>query len=289
MLTKNKISNKLGVGLIAVLMICCAFPFLENDDTVALTGNSEGMSLNTESEVIYVSGTPNSTTLTVSTTLSGVDVSQAVWTVKDLDDGTDCVSLSATSGSTTTVSAVAFTDGASVKTVEVVATVGANYASAVIVIYPNTTDTAQVFHFYVKIDESVLTTSRTPQAVDELDSIKAGMWVSVAKTDFEADSNNANANWNAMNAFKWYCSTHSWNCDIGSMGWINTVLGLGTYEGDNGAWIYWAQYHANGDGWVFNNTTMAYITSVGSCYIGLIFWSSPDADTMPTFPGYPKN
>lgn len=287
MLTKNKVSNKLGVGLIAVLMICCAFPFLENDDTVALTGNSEGMSLNTESEVIYVSGTPNSTTLTVSTTLSGVDVSQAVWTVKDLDDGTDCVSLSVTSGSTTTVSAVAFTDGASVKTVEVVATVGTNYASAVIVVYPNTTDTAQVFHFYVKIDESALQQiSDSPQAVAELDSIKAGMWISVAKTDFEASNTST---WNAMNAFIWYCATHNWDCHIGSTGWIDKVLGLGTYEGENDAWIYWAQYHANGNEWVFNNTTMAYITSVGSCYIGLIFWSSPDADTMPTFPSYPTN
>lgn len=51
---------------------------------------------------------------------------------------------------------------------------------------------------------------------------------------------------------------------------------------------YWAQYHLTNEGWEFNNTTLQYITDVDSAYLGLIFWGSPNANTMPTpVPDFP--
>ena len=33
--------------------------------------------------------------------------------------------------------------------------------------------------------------------------------------------------------------------------------------------------------------TVGFITTAGESYIGMIFWGSPNASSMPSFPGYP--
>ena len=32
---------------------------------------------------------------------------------------------------------------------------------------------------------------------------------------------------------------------------------------------------------------LGFITTAGESYIGMIFWGSPNASSMPSFPGYP--
>lgn len=43
-------------GLVAMLMVTCAVPFIASEDSDALIGNTTGMSLNTDSAVLYQTG-----------------------------------------------------------------------------------------------------------------------------------------------------------------------------------------------------------------------------------------
>lgn len=266
-------------------MVACVVPFATSDDSDAKVGNTADMSLNIDSYVLYIVGTPNSVDLSVLTMPSSASLSNVNWYLNDLDDGIDCVSLDVNADYSATVTAVDL-DGANVKTVEVVAELGSSHASAIIVVYPSPSTTATSFHYYVKIDQSAIPAGVSPQTTGFTDNhtisdFYNGFWIEVKQSQFNG------TDWNAMTAFQWYCNTYGWNCSA-SGGWISTILNLGTYSGDNGVWNYWAQYHAVGNSWAFNNTTMNYMTSMSDSYIGLIFWGSPDANTMPDFPGYPQ-
>lgn len=279
-------SNVILTGLVAMLMVACVVPFATSDDSDAKVGNTADMSLNIDSYVLYIVGTPNSVDLSVSTMPSSASLSNVNWYLNDLDDGIDCVSLDVNADYSATVTAVDL-DGANVKTVEVVAELGNSHASAIIVVYPSPGTTATTFHYYLKVDTSAIPSGVTPQTTFNSNcpitysQITSGVWIEVKQSSYTGSDP-----WNAMSAFQWYCDTYGISCTA-SGGWINDILNLGTYSGNNGVWYYWAQYHADNNAWAFNNTTMTYITTVDSSYIGLIFWGSPNASTMPTFPGYP--
>ena len=292
-------------GLAAILMVACMVPVSVSEDSEALIGNSPDMSLDIDSAVIYVTGTPTSVVLTIDEVPDGYSASVANWTRHNIGDGIDCVSLSPSSGSSITVSSETL-GNASVKSVEVVATIMVlnpdtmvsepHTASAIIVVYPSPSTTATTFHYYLKVDTSAIPSGVTPQTTYNsncpitYNNITNGIWIEVKQSDYTGLSP-----WNAMSAFQWYCDTYGISCHA-SGGWISDIINLSTYSGQNGVWYYWAQYHATTsvvnnetvNAWAFNNTTMSYITSVDSSYIGLIFWGSPNANTMPTFPGYPE-
>lgn len=283
---KGKVTILLS-GLVAMLMVTCAVPFMASEDSDALIGNTADMSLDTSNAVIYVSGSPTYVDLSIDTVPAGADADDATWNLNDIGDGTSCVSLSATSGGTVRVSSGSL-GTSDVKSVEVVAYLGSSHASAVIVVYPSPGTTATTFHYYLKVDTSAIPSGVTPQTTFNSNcpitysQITSGVWIEVKQSSYTGSEP-----WNAMSAFQWYCDTYGISCTA-SGGWISDILNLGTYSGNNGVWYYWAQYHADNNAWAFNNTTMSYITSVSDSYIGLIFWGSPDANTMPDFPGYPQ-
>lgn len=305
-------------GLVAILMVTCVVPFMASEDSDALVGTTPGMSLNTNSAVLYENNGTSSIQLSITQYISGDNPAAAHWYLHDIDDGTDFVDLSVSTGSSTTVSVIGLDAGVEVASVEVVASIdvvdGNNQpvidpnthqqvkhtASAVIVVYPSPTTTATAFHYYFKVDQSAVNYLLLNEDITYGDlaldppgesEIYAGFWVTVTLEDTEMNA----SDFNALSALEWYLDEEGWDNDIGNYGWINTLLGLGSYmgpaNGDGYVWYYWAQYHAVGNGdnesWEFNNTTLEFITTVGESYIGMIFWGSPDADSAPDFPGYP--
>lgn len=287
-------------------MVTCAVPFMVSKDSDALIGNTTGMSLNTNSAVLYENNGTSSIQLSITQYISGDNPAAAHWYLHDIDDGTDFVELSTpTTGSSITVSVTELDYGVEVASVEVVASIDVvdgndqpvidpnthqqvkHTASAVIVVYPSPSTTATTFHYYFKIDADAIDylindnqiTSSTldlptfPQGCDIYD----GFWVTVTKTQ----TGLSDANFNALTALQWYLNYYGWSNHFGNNGWIQDLLGLDSYPGDGGVWYYWAQYHLTNDGWEFNNTTLQYITDVDSAYIGMIFWGSPSAEYMP--------
>ena len=301
-------------GLVAVLMVTCAVPFMASEDSDALTWNSN-LNLNVTSAVIYVdaNSADHTFTFTVVDAPAGTQANDIHWHFEDLEDGLNIAHFTGldpyqTTGFSATVYANSVATGKTASSIEVVAYIDStHYASAVVVVYPSESTTTTVFHYYFKVDQTAITYLLLNEDItyDDLafdppgeSEIYAGFWVTVALEDTELDA----SDFNALSALEWYLTEEGWDNDIGSYGWINTLLGLGSYQGpdhyDNqnnyigSTWYYWAQYHATGNGtsatWVFNNTTLEFITTVEESYIGLIFWGSPDANTVPTpFPGYP--
>ena len=306
---KGKVTILLS-GLVAVLMVTCAVPFMASEDSDALTGNSN-LNLNATSAVLYVNSNSSnhSFTFTVEDAPTGTQASAIQWSLVDLEDGLAIASFSDLTAQTTqnggfsaTVYGKSVATGKTASSIEVVATIDStHYASAVVVVYPSESTTATTFHYYFQIDADAIDYliddsqieyddilfPNLPQGYDLFD----GFWVdvSLAETGLTA------AQFNALSALQWYLDENYWDNDIGYYGWINTLLGLGSYmgpaNGDGNVWYYWAQYHAVGNGdnesWEFNNTTLEFITTVGESYIGMIFWGSPDANSAPDFPGYP--
>ncbi|MDC7951032.1 hypothetical protein PAA26_02970 [Methanomassiliicoccaceae archaeon COG_1] len=284
-------------GLVAIIMVTCAFPFMASEDSDALTGNSN-LSLDKSSAVIYVTGGDNSATFSLdsSTVPSGTSASRLRWKLNDIGDGNNLVSFSPTNGNTYTTTGYQATvyskTGTGSIEVEVYIAGTTNYyASAVIVVFQSPGTPAETFHFFFQIKEDAYTHVQANNSANvnlpsgyTMAQFYTGFWVSVTKA--QADPNNNG--FTALSALQWYLTTNGWSNSFGSYGWINQLLGLGTYSGDGGVWYYWAQYHAVGNGWAFNNTTLGFITTVDQSYIGMIFWGSPDANTMPTpFPGIP--
>lgn len=287
-------------GLVAILMVTCAVPFMASEDSDALTGNSPGMALNKDSAVIYTTGTPTSVDLWIASTPTGVSSSGAVWDFNDLDDGTAFVSLTNNNDGTYTVAAGTLPQNKTVATVEVVVTITVGdttyTASAVIVVYLSASTPATSFHYYFKIDSSAIDHLIDSEQIDEdtvllptLPSgcdIYSGFWVTVTQTQ----TGLSDANFNALTALQWYFTQNGWSNHFSNYGWIEDLLGLESYPGDDGVWYYWAQYHAvsgSPDAWAFNNTTLEFITTAGESYIGMIFWGSPNSSSVPSFPGYP--
>ncbi len=275
-------------GIVTILMILCVIPVSSSEQSEALTGNSDGMSLNVDSAVIYTSGSPTSVELSLDSVPTGVDADEASWSFVKIGDGDDFVSFEdgICKGSSVVVCAGDI-GSSSVKSVEVVAQIGTLHASAVIVVYPSPSTTATTFHYYIKIDQSAIPAGVTAQSTftdgHTIQDFYNGFWIEVKQSQYTGTGS-----WNAMNAFQWYCDQHNWNCSASSSGWIDTILNLGTYQGSGSVWIYWSQFHAEGNSWVFNNTTMGYITSVSESYIGLLFRASTSATDTVTFPGYPE-
>lgn len=296
--TMNGKASILLSGLVAILMVTCAIPFMASEDSDALTGNSPGMALNKDSAVIYTTGTPTSVDLWIASTPTGVSPSGAVWTLHDLDDGTTFVSLINNNDGTYTVAAGTLPQGKTVATIEIVVTITVGdttyTASAVIVVYLSASTPATSFHYYFKIDSTaynylvsnyIIDGATLPSGYD-ISDFNTGFWVTVTKTQ----TGLSDANFNALTALQWYFTQNGWSNHFSNYGWIEDLLGLESYPGSGGVWYYWAQYHAvsgSPDDWAFNNTTLEFITTAGESYIGMIFWGSPDASTMPSFPGYP--
>ena len=309
--TMNGKASILLSGLVAILMVTCAVPFMASEDSDALIGNATGMSLNTNSAVLYENNGTSSIQLSITQYISGDNPNTANWYLHDIDDGTDFVELSTpTTGSSITVSVTELDYGVEVASVEVVASIDVvdgndqpvidpntneqvkHTASAVIVVYPSPSTSATTFHYYFKIDSnaydylvnnSVITGATLPNGYT-MSQFNTGFWIAVT----QEDTGLSDANFNALSALQWYLNYYGWSNNFSNYGWIQDLLGLDSYPGDGGVWYYWAQYHLTNDGWEFNNTTLQYITDVDSAYIGLIFWGSPDADTMPTpVPDFP--
>ncbi len=285
---------------VALLMAAALIPFGMAGDSDSLTPNSN-LELNEPTTVIYVAaGANHSTTYsvkadTIPTGFSGTDV---VWSLNDLDDG-NCVSFSDSADVFTTTGGSVTVYGKTVGSVELVAEIEDDsltesyVASVVVVVFSSPTANATEFHFFFKIDPDGYAYAQQQGASVTLPAGKTmadfnnGFWVTVKQSDVAGD-------FNALSALQWYLSTNQWSHSIGSSGWINHLLGLSTYAGSGSTYHYWAQYHAEpnsqgtGGTWAFNNTTLYYITSVDSSYIGLIFWGSPSSGVSPTFPGYPS-
>ena len=304
---KGKVTILLS-GLVAILMVTCAVPFMASEDSDALTWNSN-LNLNATSAVLYInSSTDHSFTFNVVDAPAGTQASAIHWYFVDLEDGLNIASFSDSvaqtsqdGGFSATVYAKSVATGKTASSIEVVAYIDStHYASAVVVVYPSESTTTTVFHYYFKVDQSAVNYLLLNEDItyDDLaldppgeSDIYAGFWVTVTLEDTEMDA----SDFNALSALEWYLDEEGWDNDIGSYGWINTLLGLGSYmgpaNGDGYVWYYWAQYHATGNGssatWVFNNTTLEFITTAEESYIGMIFWGSPDADSAPSFPGYP--
>lgn len=266
-------------GLIAIIMVTCALPFTASEDSDALIGNTEGMSLNADSAVLYQTGGTSSVQLSITQTLAGDVASDATWYLHDIDDGTSFVGLSDTSGASVTVSVTSLANGVNVASVEVVANIGDHHASAVIVVYPSPGTPAETFHFFFQIKEDAYTHVQANNSANAnlpsgytMAQFETGFWVSVTRA--QATDPNGTGEFTALSALQWYLNTHGWSNSFGSYGWINQLLGLGTYPGDDGVWYYWAQYHVGKDSetqedrWFFNNTTLGFITTVGESYIG---------------------
>ena len=296
--TMNGKASILLSGLVAILMVTCAIPFMASEDSDALTGNSPGTALNKDSAVIYTTGTPTSVDLWIASTPTGVSSSGAVWTLHDLDDGTTFVSLTNNNDGTYTVAAGTLPQGKTVATIEIVVTItvgNTTYtASAVIVVYLSASTPATSFHYYFKIDSTAYNYLVNNDIIDgatlpsgrTMSDFNTGFWVTVTQTQ----TGLSDANFNALTALQWYFTQNGWSNHFSNYGWIEDLLGLESYPGSGGVWYYWAQYHAvsgSPDAWAFNNTTLEFITTAGESYIGMIFWGSPDASSMPSFPGYP--
>lgn len=283
-------------GLVAILMVTCAVPFMASEDSDALTQDSN-MALNSDRAVIYVtSGSDHSFTFTAATTDG--NTGSIAWKLNDIGDGSNNVSFDDSTSTYTASGSSATVYGKVAGSIEVEAYVvgdEANHcASAVVVVYPSPSTTTSVFHFFFQIDATAIDDLIEAELLDDEPVIPTlptgcdiydGFWVTV-------DNAVANlSNFNALTALQWYLTTNGWDNHFSNYGWIEDLLGLESYPGDGGVWYYWAQYHATGNGssatWAFNNTTLEFITTAGESYIGMIFWGSPDANTMPDFPGYP--
>ena len=282
----NRTKIPVLAALVAVLLLCAASPIALEDDSDALAGNN-GMSLNNNKLILYMDLTgPNVSTGDISsytytaTMNDGTAVpDNAVWSLNDIGNGTNVVTLSNASGPNATVTA------SHTGSVEIQITCGDKYASAVIVVFSAPGAETDVFYFWIKIDADAVTDANNHSETDVIPQsiilplgfdINNGFWVKVTKAESEL------TDFNAYSALNWFCEQQAvnWDFDAQSSGWINTFLNLGTYQGNGSDWIYWSQYtwdmsnSANNNGWSFNNTTLGYLTDVEDSYVGMLFRTS---------------
>lgn len=280
-------------GLVAILMVTCAVPFMASEDSDALTQDSN-MALNSDRAIIYIAaGSDHSFTFTAETTDG--NTGSIAWKLNAIGDGSNNVSFSDTVNTYTASGSSATVYGKVKGSIEVEAYVvgdEANHcASAVVVVLDSASATTDVFYFYFKVqdDDNHVTNGYVNQYGNTtikgaLSTWNGGFWVKVTQTEvqnyFETDD------FNAKLALDYIVANNSgWAINYSTYGWINTFMGLGTYASGT-TYYYWAQYHcAAGDGsWAFNNTTLEFITTQDHAYIGMVFWGSPSASQMPTLP-----
>ena len=116
-----------------------------------------------------------------------------------------------------------------------------------------------------------------------------GFWMNVTYAEMHAaDSTFTLDQFNALTALQYLLDVEGSN-DWGlstpyGNGWIDSFLGLNYIDPMDGTYIYWAQYHAVGDHWEFNNAVLDYLDTEDCCDIGLIFCASLSASYTPPFP-----
>lgn len=292
-------------AVVALMVIFCAVPLAGSEDSDALTGNSN-ISLNAQQVVLYTeSTTQNSFNFTVNMSGCTSGATSVVWSTNAIGSPQATVSFSNVTDTSVTVTATG------VGSIEIVATADANnYASAVVAVQTSPDAAATEFNFYIKIDTTAsdYTSSLVLPSNLTLTQLNNGFWLTVTQAQVAAKMG-ANVEFNALNAFKCAVIIQNelvaamdfeegetpvyWTYSVSDYGWFNSFLGLGTYSGDNGSWIYWAQYHGIQDtagawSWAFNNYVFGELTTVEYKYIGMVFWPSPADMSVPTpFPTLP--
>lgn len=251
---KGKVTILLS-GLVAMLMVTCAVPFMASEDSDALTGNSH-LSLDHSSAIIYVSG-DNSVTFTVDLTNapSGTTANNVVWTLNTI--GTPAAQVAFDEYDDTVVTAVgqsATVYAISTGSIEVIASLNnatGYYASAVVVVKQSASASADEFNFYFQIDSSAYNyvvanclnmdgTTPNAELPDNMQMVtfNTGFWVKVTQDQTQLSDDD----FNAQSALEWYLTHNHWANDIGAYGWINSLLGLESYMGpeqDGGnIWYY---------------------------------------------------
>lgn len=281
--------------IVVAVMISAAAPFVASDDSDALV-KAQNMSLDFDSAILYVaSGDNHAFTFTASFTDDSVNVIS--WKLNDLDDGLDVVSFSDTDTVTTAVGNSVTVYGKKVGSIEVEAYVEGNESnycvSAVVLVREAPTAPATEFYFWFQIygDDALLyvTEDGIPTLCANMYTWAKGFWVKVTQSEvLEPHRLNPTTEFNAKTALEYIVEISSgWQVDFSKYGWIETFMGLGTYPYDS-AYYYWAQYHLGSDGtWEFNNSTLGFVDTQDHTYIGLIFWRSPGASTMPPSPSLP--
>lgn len=273
---------KVVAVLTALLMVSMAFAISIDDESSALVGDNV-LDFEKDSAILYLSNGSNSTTFSVKdeTIPTGYSASQITWHLNDLDDGAQLVSFNE-EGTQFTVSGVSTVAvyAKALGSIEIVAEItGTDYhASGVIVVFQSSGTQATEFNFFIKVDKNSGYTSNFVNTRTQ--NINDGFWITVK----QSETSIALSDFTAFAALQWYCQQNSWDFNASSYGWIETFLGLGTYQGNNGSWIYWAQYHLEGNQWDFNNTTLDFISTVDSSYIALVFWESASSDARPVIP-----
>ena len=294
-------SKMIMASLLAILMVVTVVPMTFSEDSDALTGDSN-ISLNAQHVSLYTdSPAQSSFVFTVDLTHSTSQSTDVTWTTNAIGTPQATVQLSATTGNSITVT------GTGAGTIEIVATVDSqNYASAVVAVQTGYAPATE-FNFYIKIDTaaSAYTSTLVVPSNVTLSDLNTGFWLTVTAQDVE-DRYGPNATFNALNAFKCAMATENetiddlgltnpvyWDYSVSDQGWSHSFLGLSSYSGNDGYWIYWAQYHGVESntgtwGWEFNNYGFYDINTEDYTYLGMIFWPSPPSTAVPTpFPAVP--
>lgn len=277
--------NTLFATAIALLMVVAFLPFGVSEESDSLTPD-QNISLSSKYFIAYSDASASDHTIRIVADLTGCSSTSTTvtWSLNDIGDGTTIVSLSSVSGTTVEIDVTGLSEGS----VEIVATVDSyNVASAVVAVFTSPGTPTDVFHFYFAFqgitgDESFMDDFTGTDA--QYASLSDGFWVEVTRQQ----TGMSQSDFNAMSALEYYATAQDWDFSA-SYAWINSMLGLGSYAGENGVWYYWAQYHVgSGDaGWEFNNYGLGYLTTQEYAYLGLIFWPSPSSGVVPDFPGLP--
>ncbi len=286
--------KKLIAIFVAVAMLSLTLPFVASEDSNALV-EAHNMSLNSDRAVLYVaSGEDHSFTFTASFTDGSSNTIS--WKLNDLDDGVNVVSFSDIDTVTTATGNSVTVYGKNVGSIEVEAYVEGNETtycvSAVVLVRAAATATATEFNFWFQVygaDAKSYAEKGISAISENLDTWIEGFWVTVTQSQvLDTERDEPTTEFNAKTALEYIVETHSeWQVKFSNYGWIDTFMGLGTYASGS-TYYYWAQYHLGSDGaWEFNNSTLEFIDTQDHAYLGLIFWGSPDASTMPPSPSLP--
>lgn len=292
-------SKMIMASLLAILMVVTVVPMTFSEDSDALTGDSN-ISLNAQHVSLYTdSPAQSSFVFTVDLTHSTSQSTDVTWTTNAIGTPQATVQLSATTGNSITVT------GTGAGTIEIVATVDSqNYASAVVAVQTGYAP-ATSFTFYIQVDPAVSNyySNIIIPSNTSISALNAGITMTVTKAQVEARYGTGTT-FNALNAFNCAIAAQNelidqmefdegdepvyWQANISSSGWFNSFLNLASYPGDNGSWIYWAQYHAVQNGntteWAFNNYGFYDIATEDYSTLGLIFWASPATMDVPDYP-----
>lgn len=316
-------SKMIFAGLVAVLMVACTVPFFASEETDALTGHGTHMSLNTDRVSLFLQDGQTSAqfTVTVDSYPTGMSDSNLKWKLNDLNDG-NCVSFDSagvtfTASGTNIVTVYAQSTG----TVEIEVYFEddthqiLDYDSAVIYVRTSPGTQATEYNFFFQIydttdvnrPESVYHNNvstyvsnnlidlptgyvydTTDTSTTSTNNFAVGFWKNVTFAEMHAaDSTFTLDQFTALAALQYLLDvdgSNEWGLYTSFGGWIDSFLGLSYDVPDSTTFIYWAQYHAVGDHWEFNNSTLDYVFNEDSCDIGLIFCASLSASYTPPFP-----